>query len=56
MSERKTSRPRLDDADWAYIMSDDSMIGARILPGDLVCVKQQSAAEDGDIGSASNRP
>ena len=49
MSERKTNRPRLDDADWAYIMSDDSMTGARILPGDLVCVKQQSSAEDGDI-------
>lgn len=49
MSERKTNRPRLDDADWAYIMSDDSMIGARILPGDLVCVKHQCTAEDGDV-------
>lgn len=52
MADQKISRPRLDDADWVYIMSDDSMTGARIRPGDMVCVKQQGAVEDGDIAIA----
>lgn len=46
------SRPCLDDADFAYIMSDDSMIGARIFPGDMVLVKEQSAVDNGDIAVA----
>lgn len=46
------SRPRLDDADFAYIMSDDSMINARILPGDMVLVRQQDTVNDGDIAVA----
>lgn len=46
------SRLCLDDADFAYIMSDDSMVGARIFPGDMVLVKQQSAVDDGDIALA----
>lgn len=48
----QTTRPRLDDADFAYIMSDDSMIDARIFPGDMVLVKQQSAVDNGDIALA----
>ena len=46
------SRPRLDDADFAYIMSDDSMVGARIFPGDMILVKQQSTVDNGDIALA----
>lgn len=48
----QTTRPRLDDADFAYIMSDDSMIGARIFPGDMVLVKEQSTVDNGDIALA----
>ena len=40
---------RLDDADYAYILSDDSMINARIFPGDMVLFKRQTTAENGDI-------
>lgn len=46
------SRPRLDDADFAYIMSDYSMVGARIFPGDMILVKQQSTVDNGDVALA----
>lgn len=49
MTEQKTGPLRYEDADWAYIMSDDSMTGARIWPGDMVLVKQQTTVENGDI-------
>lgn len=51
MTEQKINQPCLD-ADFAYIMSDDSMIGARIFPGDTVLVKQQDTVDDGDIALA----
>lgn len=49
---KKISRPRLGDADFAYIMSDDSMVSARIFPGDMILVKQQSTVDNGDIALA----
>lgn len=49
MSHEMTLLNRCDSADWAYIMSDDSMIGARICPGDMILVKQQFIADNGDI-------
>lgn len=37
------------DADFALIVKGDSMIGARIYPGDIIYVKQQSYVENGQI-------
>lgn len=49
MSREMTLLDRCDSADWAYIMSDDSMINARIFPGDVLFVKRQTIVENGDI-------
>lgn len=49
MTEQKINHPRLDDADCVYIMSDDSMADARVWPDDMLLVKLQTTAEDGNI-------
>ena len=46
------ARPGINDLDFAYIMSDDSMVDARIFPGDIILVKQQDSVDEGDIALA----
>ena len=49
MTEANVRLTKFNDADFAYSVSDDSMIGARMLPGDIVLVKQQDTVDNGDI-------
>lgn len=43
--------PADSSADFALRASGDSMINARIFPGDLVLIRQQSDVEDGEIAA-----
>lgn len=43
--------PADSSADFALRCSGDSMINARIFPGDLVLIRQQSDVEDGEIAA-----
>lgn len=43
--------PEDSSADFALRASGDSMINARIFPGDLVLIRQQSDVEDGEIAA-----
>lgn len=52
MTETTICAPRFLDVDFAYFMSDSSMIGVRIAPGDIVLVRQQDSVENGDIALA----
>ena len=45
MTEANVRLTKFNDADFAYSVSDDSMIGARMLPGDNVLVKQQDTVD-----------
>ena len=49
MTEANVRLTKFNDADFDYSVSDDSMIGARMLPGDIVLVKQQDTVDNGDI-------
>ena len=43
--------PEYIRADFALRCKGDSMIGARILDGDIVCIRQQPDVEDGEIAA-----
>lgn len=49
MTECSRLFTRCNDADFVYTMSDDSMIGLMIRPGDVIFVKQQDTVDNGDI-------
>lgn len=52
MTEANVRLTKFNNADFVYSVSDDSMIGARMLPGDIVLVKQQDTVDNGDIALA----
>lgn len=39
------------DADFAVILSDNSMMNARLLKGDIAYIRQQDTVENGDIAA-----
>ena len=43
--------PDFANADFALVCKGDSMIGARIMDGDLVCIRQQDDVNDGQIAA-----
>lgn len=49
--EGYTSLPERIRADFALICKGDSMVGARIFPGDLVYIRQQEQVENGQIAA-----
>lgn len=49
--EGYTSLPEDIKADFALVCKGDSMVGARIFPGDLVYIRQQEQVENGQIAA-----
>lgn len=49
--ERKAWMPDGISADFSLVCQDDSMINARIFPGDIVYFRKQNTVEDGDIAA-----